>query len=142
MSKASSSKRPPAKRPPRPKLRTVDEYIAALQEPARGTLNKIRAAARSAAPPDATEVISYGIPALKHRGVIIWFAAFDRHCSLFPTASVIDTFKKELQGYTTSKGTIQFPIDKPLPNALVRKLVQARVRQIQSKELRSTRRDS
>jgi uncharacterized protein YdhG (YjbR/CyaY superfamily) len=116
--------------------KNVDEYLAGVPEPARSTLNEIRAAIRSAVPPEATETISYRIPAFKYKGVLVWFAAFSDHCSLFPTASVIETFKNELKDYSTSKGTIQFPIDKPLPAALVRKMVKARVVQIDSKKRR------
>jgi uncharacterized protein YdhG (YjbR/CyaY superfamily) len=105
----------------------VDEYLARIPEPARGTLEKIRAAIRSAVPPEATEAISYGMPAFKHKGTLVWFAAFSNHCSFFPTPSVIEAFKNELKGFSTSKGTIQFPTDKPLPAALVKKLVKARV---------------
>ena len=114
--------------------KNVDEYLTGVPEPARGTLNKMRAAIRSAVPPEATEAISYGIPAFKHKGVLVWFAAFSSHCSLFPTASVIEAFKNELKGFSTSKGTIQFPTNKPLPTALVRKLVKARVAQSKSKK--------
>jgi uncharacterized protein YdhG (YjbR/CyaY superfamily) len=114
--------------------KTVDAYLARVPEPARGTLNKIRTAIRSAAPPEATETISYGIPAFKHNGVLVWFAAFSDHCSLFPTAAVIETFKNELKGFSISKGTIQFPTDKPLPAALVKKMVKARVAQIETKK--------
>ena len=114
--------------------KSVDEYLAGVPEPARGTLNKIRAAIRSAAPSEATEVISYGIPAFKHNGVLVWFAAFSNHCSLFPTAAVIEKFKNELKRYTISKGTIQFPTDKPLPAALVKKMVKARVAQVENKK--------
>ena len=116
--------------------KTVDAYLARVPEPARGTLNKIRAAIRSAAPREATEIISYGIPAFKYEGVLVWFAAFSDHCSLFPTAAVIEMFKNELKGFSISKGTIQFPTDKPLPAALVKKMVKARVAQIQSKKRR------
>ncbi len=116
--------------------KNVDEYLAGVPEPARGTLNKIRAAIRSAAPPEATEIISYRMPAFKYKGVLVWFAAFSSHCSLFPTAAVIEAFKSELKGYSTSKGTIQFPTDKPLPAALVRKIVKARVAQVESKKRR------
>jgi uncharacterized protein YdhG (YjbR/CyaY superfamily) len=84
-------------------------------------------------PPQATETISYGIPAFKYKGSLVWFAGFSDHCSLFPTASVIQTFKNELKGYKTSKGTIRFPVDKPLPAALVKKLVKARVAQVDDK---------
>jgi uncharacterized protein YdhG (YjbR/CyaY superfamily) len=110
--------------------KTVDEYLARLPEPARSTLQKVRAAIRSAAPSEATETISYGIPALRYNGVLVWFAAFSKHCSLFPTASIIEKFKDELKGYTVSKGTIQFPTDKPLPADLIRNMVQARIEQI------------
>lgn len=116
--------------------RNVDEYLAGVPEPARSTLNKIRAVIRSAVPPEATETISYGIPAFKHNGVLVWFAAFSDHCSLFPTASVVEAFKDELKDFSTSKGTIQFPTDKPLPAALVKKLVKARVTQNESKKRR------
>ncbi len=116
--------------------KNVDEYLAGVPEPARSTLNRIRAAIRSAVPPEATETISYRIPAFKYKGVLVWFAAFSNHCSLFPTASVIAAFKNELKGFSTSKGTIQFPTDKPLPAALVKKLVKARVTQIESKKRR------
>jgi len=135
MKKAKSGKRrSAAKGKGAPK--NVTEYLARVPEPARGTLNKIRAAIRSAAPRGATEVISYGIPAFKDTGVLIWFAAFSNHCSLFPTAAVIEKFKNEMKGFTISKGTIQFPTDKPLPAALVRKMVKARVAQLESKKRR------
>src|SRR3989475_10888174 len=97
--------------------KNIDEYLARVPEPARSTLKKIRAAIRSAVPPEATETISYGMPAFKYKGVLVWFAAFSNHCSLFPTASVIETFKSDLKGFVTSKGPIQFPTDKPLPAA-------------------------
>jgi uncharacterized protein YdhG (YjbR/CyaY superfamily) len=116
--------------------RTVNEYLAGVPEPARSTLNRIRAAIRSAVPPKAGETISYGIPAFKYKGVVAWYAAFSNHCSLFPTASVAEAFKDELKGLTTSKGTIHFPADKPLPAALVKKMVKLRVAQIESKRQR------
>src|SRR6266436_7280842 len=86
--------------------KNVDEYLARVPEPARSTLNRIRAVIRSAVPPAATETISYGMPAFRYKEVLVWFAAFSDHCSLFPTASVIEAYKKELQGFYTSKGTI------------------------------------
>ena len=112
----------------------VDEYLAGIPESARSTLNKMRATIRSAVPPEATETISYRIPAFKHNGVLVWFAAFSTHCSLFPTASVIEAFKNELKDFSTSKGTIKFPSNKPLPITLIKKLVKARVAQHQSKK--------
>ena len=130
----SGIRRPLAKSKARPK--NIDDYLARIPEPGRGTLKKLRAAIRSAAPRGATETISYGIPAFKYRGILVWFAAFSNHCSLFPTAAVIEAFKDDLKGYSTSKGTIQLPTDKPLPLALIKKLVKARVAQIESKQRR------
>ncbi|HEV7553095.1 MAG TPA: DUF1801 domain-containing protein [Candidatus Angelobacter sp.] len=115
---------------------TVDEYCAAVPEPARIALNQIRAAIRSVVPPDATEIISYKIPAFKHKKVLVWYAAFANHCSLFPTAAVIDAFKDELKGFSTSKGTIHFPLDKPMPIELIKKMVKARVAQTESSKRR------
>jgi uncharacterized protein YdhG (YjbR/CyaY superfamily) len=135
MKRAKSGNRSaPAKGNAAPK--SVDEYLAAVPEPARSTLIKMRAAIRSAVPPGATETISYRIPAFRHKGVLVWFAAFSEHCSLFPTASVIEAFKNELKDFSTSKGTIHFPVDKPLPTALVKKLVKARVAQNDNKKPR------
>jgi uncharacterized protein YdhG (YjbR/CyaY superfamily) len=117
--------------------KNVDEYLAAVPEPARTTLNKIRATIRSAVPPEATEAISYGMPAFKYKGPLMWFAAFSNHCSLFPgSGSLIAAFQDDLKGYRTSKGTIQFPMDKPLPAALVKKLVKARIAQNEQKKQR------
>jgi uncharacterized protein YdhG (YjbR/CyaY superfamily) len=114
----------------------VDEYIAAVPEPARSTLNKMRATIRSVVPREATEVISYRMPAFKHNQVLVWFAAFSNHCSLFPTGAVIEKFKNKLKRIPTSKGTIQFPMDKPLPTALIKKIVKARVAQVEAKKSR------
>jgi uncharacterized protein YdhG (YjbR/CyaY superfamily) len=106
----------------------VDQYLAGVPEPARSTLHRVRAMIRSAVPPETTEVISYRIPMFKYKGMLMGYAAFSNHCSLFPTsAALIVKFKKELKGYETAKGTIRFPVDKPLPAALVKKLVKARV---------------
>ena len=107
-------------------LKTVDAYLAALPEEARATLEKIRKAIKAAAP-KATEVISYQIPMYKQHGMLVGFAAFKDHCSLFPGAKPVATYKDELKDYETSKGTIRFPIGKPLPAALVKKLVKARI---------------
>jgi len=116
--------------------KNVDQYLAGVPEPGRSTLKKVRAVIRSAVPAEATECISYGMPAFKHKGVLVWFAAFSDHCSLFPTGAVIEAFKEELKGFSTSKGTIHFPTDKPLPATLVKKLVKARVAQIERKKQR------
>ena len=129
-----ANRRPNAKSTATP--RTIDEYLAGVPEPARATLKKIRAAIRSAAPPEAAETISYRIPAFKYNGTLMWFAAYSDHCSLFPTASIVRMLKKELKGFSTSKGTIHFPTDRPLPAGLVRKLVKARVAQNEVKKRR------
>lgn len=114
--------------------KTADEYLAGIPEPALSTLKKVRAAIRSAAPPDAAEVISYRIPAFKRKQVLIWYAAFSNHCSLFPTSAIIEKFKDELKGCTISKGTVQFPTDKALSAALIKRMVKARVAQIENKK--------
>jgi uncharacterized protein YdhG (YjbR/CyaY superfamily) len=119
-----------------PAPKNIDEYLARVPQPARSTLSRIRALIRSVAPPEATEAISYGIPAFKYRGMLVWFAAFSKHCSLFPGSSGIERFKDELKGFSISKGTIQFPADKPLPAALVKKLVKARIAQNESQKQR------
>jgi uncharacterized protein YdhG (YjbR/CyaY superfamily) len=127
----SSASTSPQKTNAAPK--NIDGYLARVPEPARTTLSKLRAAIRSALPPEASETISYRIPAFKHKQVLVWFAAFSDHCSFFPTAAVIAAFKSQLKPYSTSKGTIQFPTNKPLPSALVKKMVKARLAQLQSK---------
>jgi uncharacterized protein YdhG (YjbR/CyaY superfamily) len=132
MKKLKSGKRGSKGKTTAPK--NVEEYLAGVPEPARSTFKKLRAAIRSAVPPDATETISYRIPAFRHNGVLVWFAAFSNHCSLFPTASVIAAFKDELKGFSISKGTIQFPVDKPLPTVLIKKIVKSRVAQSESRK--------
>jgi uncharacterized protein YdhG (YjbR/CyaY superfamily) len=116
---------------------TIDEYLAGVPEPARTTLKKIRAAIRSAVPPEATETISYRIPTFRYKGALVAFAAFSNHCSFFPMgASVLDAFESELKGFRTSKGTLHFALDKPLPAALVKKLVKARIAQNEQRNRR------
>ena len=134
----------PRKHPATPQ--TVEQYLATVPEPARCTLNKVRAriketTIRAVAPAETTEVISYGIPAFKidtprYKGILMWYAAFSDHCSLFPTASVIKAFKEELKDYHTTKGTIHFPVDKPLPAALLKKMVKARLAEMEGKKRR------
>lgn len=115
--------------------KNIDEYLSGVPEPAHSTLQKIRAAIRAAAP-EATETISYGMPAFKYKGPLMAFAAFSNHCSLFPmSGSVIAAFRKELKGFYTSKGTLRFPVDKPLSAVLVKKMVKARVAEIERKEI-------
>jgi len=114
---------------------TVDEYLLNVPEPHKSTLEKIRAMVRAAAPAEATEAISYGMPAFKYKGALVGFAAFKNHCSFFPmNSALVVEFKDELKNYKTSKGTIQFPADKPLPATLVKKLVKVRVADNEAKE--------
>ncbi len=117
--------------------KNTDEYLAAVPEPARSTLTRIRAVIRSAVPPEATEVISYRIPTFRYKGPLVGFAAFPNHCSFFPmSSSVLERFENDLQGLETSKGTIRFAVDKPLSAALVKKVVKARIAQNELKKQR------
>jgi uncharacterized protein YdhG (YjbR/CyaY superfamily) len=110
-------------------VKGVEEYFARVPEPALSALTRMRAAIQSVVPPDVTETISYKIPAFKLDRVLVWYAAFSTHCSLFPTAAVINEFKNELKGYSTSRGTVHFQNDKPLPIPLIKKMVKTRVAQ-------------
>ena len=116
----------------------VNAYLAKVPEPARSTLEKVRATIRSAVPAEVTEGLSYGMPAFRYKGALVAYAAFKNHCSFFPMqASLIDEMKEELKGYRTAKGTLQFSLDKPLPAALVKKLVKARVAENEARKTRS-----
>jgi uncharacterized protein YdhG (YjbR/CyaY superfamily) len=107
--------------------RDIDEYLAGVPEPARSTLEKVRAAIRSAVPA-AEETISYRMPVFKYKGPLVGFAAFPNHCGFYVMSStLLKGFKTELEGFETATGTIRFPVDKPLPAALIRKIVKARV---------------
>ena len=115
----------------------VDKYLARVPEPGRSTLTRVREVILSVAPAEATEGISYGMPCFKYKGGLIGYAAFKDHCSLFPmSAALIDELEDELAKYRTSKGTLQFPLDKPFPATLLKKLVRARVAQNEAKERR------
>ena len=116
--------------------KTVEGYLGGVPEAARSHFDKLRAAVLSVVPAEATETVSYGIPAIRHGEVVVWYAAFAEHCSLFPKAAVIDAFESELKGYTTSKGTIQFPVDKAVPVGLIKKIVKARLAQVKAKKKR------
>jgi uncharacterized protein YdhG (YjbR/CyaY superfamily) len=107
----------------------VDAYLAKVPEPARSTLERVRAVVRSAVPKGATELLSYGMPAFRHNGrTVVAYGAFKNHCSFFPMqASLTDAMMDELKNYRTSKGTLQFPVDKPLPAGLLKKMVKARL---------------
>ena len=126
MRKIANSAAPSAKLPD--SADGVEAYLAEVPEPARTTLEKVRATIRSVVPKEATEGLSYGMPAFRYKGALVAYAAFKDHCSFFPMqASLIDEMKDELKNYRTSKGTLQFPQDKPLPAALVKKMVKLRV---------------
>ena len=109
----------------------VDEYLAALDEPKRRTLERLRTTILAIVP-EAEQCISYGMPAFRLDGkVVAGFAAFKNHLSYLPhSGSVLPELADELAGYTTSKGALQFDIDKPLPKALVKKLISVRRRQL------------
>jgi uncharacterized protein YdhG (YjbR/CyaY superfamily) len=115
----------------RPKPKTVDEYLAAVKPDQRRALEKLGRTIRAAAP-NAEECISYGIPAFRLNGrSLIFFGAWANHCALYPGSSVtLKKFRKDLKDFQTSKGTIRFSSDEPLPVAAVEKLVQARIANI------------
>jgi len=115
----------------------VETYLAWCPEPHCATLRKLRATIRSVVPKTATEAISYGMPSFQYKGGLVAYGAFKDHCSFFPMSGrLVEEFGEELKAYKTSKGTIQFPIDKPLPAALVRKMVKARVAQNDARKAR------
>lgn len=105
---------------------TIDEYIAGSPPDVRQRLQKIRRTIRKAAP-DAGEAISYEMPTFKLSGNLVHFAAFKEHIGFFPTPSGVEKFKEELAAYATSKGTIRFPHDKPIPLGLIGRIVKFRV---------------
>jgi uncharacterized protein YdhG (YjbR/CyaY superfamily) len=109
-------------------LKNIDEYIAAFPKDVQVILEEMRKAIKEAAP-EAEETISYQMPAFKQNGILVWFAAFKNHIGLFPKVSAIEVFKEKLSSYQTSKGTIQFPFDKPIPLDLVKEIVKFRVKE-------------
>jgi uncharacterized protein YdhG (YjbR/CyaY superfamily) len=112
----------------------VEAYLARVPEPARMTLEKMRAMIRAAVPKEATEAISYRIPSFQYKGTLVWYAAFKNHCSFYPMdVSLVKEFGDVLKKCKTSKGTIQFPVDQALPKALVTRIVKARVAQNEAK---------
>ena len=112
----------------------VEAYLARVPEPARTTLEKIRATIRAAVPAEAEECISYGMPAFRYKGALVGYAAFKQHCSFFPmSASLLDELADDVKNYRTAKGTLQFAVDKPLPAVLVKHMVNARVKQNEGK---------
>jgi uncharacterized protein YdhG (YjbR/CyaY superfamily) len=108
------------------KCRDIDAYHACFPAYIQNILGQLRQTIRQAAP-NATETISYGIPAFRQNKVLVYYAVHKKHIGFYPTPNAIVHFKKELEKYNTSKGAIQFPIDKPLPLALIKKIVKFRV---------------
>jgi uncharacterized protein YdhG (YjbR/CyaY superfamily) len=107
--------------------KTIDGYLAALSEDQRVALEKLRKTIRAAAP-GAEECISYQLPAFRQNGMLVAFGATANHCAFYlMSSSTVEAHKDQLEGYDTSKGTIRFPANKPLPAALVRRLVKARI---------------
>jgi uncharacterized protein YdhG (YjbR/CyaY superfamily) len=110
--------------------KNVEEYLARVPEPGRSTVKTVRTVIRSVVPAETTEVISYGVPTFKYKRGLVAFAAFRDHCSFFPLgSSVLDAFAEELKEFRVSKGTLHFPLDRPLPAALLKKIVKARIAQ-------------
>jgi uncharacterized protein YdhG (YjbR/CyaY superfamily) len=115
----------PTTMPGKPK--TIDEYLAAVPDDRRSALERLRTIIRKAAP-KAEECISYQLPAFRQNGMLVGFGATSKHCAFYlMSSSTVEDHKDELAGYDTSKGTIRFQADDPLPTALVRKLVRARI---------------
>jgi len=111
----------------------IDEYIAIFPGEVQDMLEQIRATIKNAAP-QAIEVISYGMPAFKLNGILVWFAAYSKHIGFYPKASGIEVFKKELSAYKKAKGSVQFPLDKPLPLELISEIVKFRLEEDMQKE--------
>jgi uncharacterized protein YdhG (YjbR/CyaY superfamily) len=112
----------------------VDSYLATVPADARAALAKLRKTIHAAAP-RATETISYGMPAFRYHGVLVYYAAFQKHCSFFPASTAaIRAHARELASFETAKGTVRFTPDHPLPAALVRKLVRARMKENEERQ--------
>ena len=119
--------------PPKKGFKTTDEYIASFPQNIQAILQQVRQAIKDVAP-KAQEVISYSMPAFNQNGILVWFAAFKNHIGFFPKVSAMEAFKEQLASYQTSKGTIRFPLDKPIPVGLIKEIVKFRVKEDQNKE--------
>ncbi len=113
---------------PKKDIKTIDAYIATFPKNIQISLLELRQAIRDAAP-EAQEVISYQMPAFKQNGILVWFAAFENHIGFYPKSSAIEAFREKLSPYQTSKGTVRFPNNKPLPLELVKEMVRFRVKE-------------
>ncbi len=114
-------------------FKDIDDYIKKAPEEVRDKLQEIRKTIQKAAP-GATEKISYQVPTFTYHGNLVHFAVFRDHISFFPTSSGVAAFKKELSKYNTSKGTIQFPLDEPIPYDLITKIVKYRVKENEARK--------
>ena len=122
-----------------PRAETVDGYLATLPEDARTVLTQLRKTIKAAAP-KATEVISYQIPTFKHQGMLVAFAAFDGHCGFYVlSTNVLQDHAADLREYQLNKASIRFPPSKPLPAALVTKLVKARIAENEARHLKKAK---
>lgn len=113
-------------------FKDTDAYIATFPKSTQKLLEQLRKTIKKAAP-KAEELISYNMPAYKYNGVLVYFAAYERHIGFYPTASGIKVFQKEISSYKNSKGAVQFPLDKPLPLALITSIVQYRAQENEEK---------
>jgi uncharacterized protein YdhG (YjbR/CyaY superfamily) len=114
--------------PSRKKFQTIDEYITEFPEDIQEILEKMRKVIQKAAP-EAEEAISYSMPTFKLHGNLVHFAAYEKHIGFYPAPSGIEAFKEEISEYKSSKGAVQFPLDKPIPYDLVEKIVIFRVKE-------------
>lgn len=114
------------------KFKNVDSYILQFPASTQSLLQELRKTIRSTAP-DAEETISYNMPAYKWKGMLCYFAGYENHIGFYPTASPIAFFENELSAYQTSKGTVQFPLHKPIPKNLVKKMVKFKLQENQAK---------
>lgn len=114
------------------KITTVEEYLRALTPSQRIVANTLRQIIKHAAP-EAEEVISYQMPAYKYQGILVYFGIYAHHVGLYPTGSGVEAFKEELSSYVTSKGTVQLPIDEPLPEKLITEIVKFRLQENKKK---------
>ncbi len=114
-------------------VKTMDEYIATFPKNVQDILQELRKVIKEAAP-EAKEAISYGMPTFKLNGNLVHFAAYKNHIGFYPAPSGIDSFKEKLAKYRTGKGTLQFPIDEPIPFELVKEVVRVRVKENLSKK--------
>jgi len=110
------------------KFKTVEEYFSVFPATTQKLLQELRTAIKQVAP-KAEEVISYNMPAFKWNGMLVWYAAYKEHIGFYPASNAIKVFKDDLLNYKTSKGAIQFPIEKAIPKTLVKNIVKFRVKE-------------